>query len=148
MCRKGPSEEKRDIPFADDAGIAAMIEQFEACRWPFAHWSHRCHLAAAAWYLRRWPDDVALEKVRSGIQLYNRTCGTGEGYHETITRLFLRTVRDRLNRADSNESLVSIVNGLARTRTVAWVREYYSEELLASPEAIASWVEPDLKSPT
>lgn len=144
MCQQGPFDAKQDIPFSNDAEIGAMVEQFERCEWPFVHWSHRCHLAAAAWYLRRLPFDVALGKVRDGIQLYNRTCGTGDGYNETITRLYLRAIRDRMNRADG-ESLVAIVDELARTRTTDWMREHYSKELLASRAAIDGWVEPDLK---
>lgn len=145
MCQQGPFDVKQDIPFANDGEIGAMVEQFEACRWPFIRWSHRCHLAAGAWYLRHWPYEVALEKVRGGIQLYNRTCGTGDGYNDTITQLFLRTIHERLGASNNGESLVALVDELARTRTMAWVREHYSKERLASRGAIDGWVEPDLK---
>lgn len=147
MCRNDPSEAKRDIPLADDAEIEGMVAQFEACRWPNVFWSHRCHLAVGAWYLRRMPFDDALIRVRDSIQRYNRNCGSGAGYHETITQLFLRATRDRLNRTVSNGPLKSIVDELAtRSRwPMAWVREHYSNELLDSPAAIAEWVEPDLK---
>lgn len=146
MCRKDPSEAKQDIPFSDDAEIEAMVAQFQACRWPNVYWSHRCHLAVGAWYLRNMPYDVALMQVREAIQVYNRICGSGVGYHETLTQLYLRAIRDRLNLAEDGESLVAIVDELARTRTMAWVRDHYSNDLLDSPAATAGWVEPDLKA--
>ncbi len=142
MCQQGPFDVRRDEPFADDAAIAAMVVEFEACRWPFVRWTHRCHLAAAAWYLRKFPFDEALVKVRDGIRRYNRACGSGDGYSETVTRLYLKLVRARLDRA-AGASLAAIADELARTHPMAWVRERYSPELLASRAAIDGWVEPD-----
>jgi hypothetical protein len=142
MCQQGPFDVRRDEPFADDAAVAAMVVEFEACRWPFVRWTHRCHLAAAAWYLQTFPYDEALVKVRDGIQRYNRACGTGDGYSETITQLYLKLLRSRLDRA-AGEPLVSIVDELARTHPMAWVRQLYSSELLASRAAIDGWAAPD-----
>lgn len=144
MCQQGPFDAKQDVPFVSESEIASMVEQFEQCRWPFIRWSHRCHLAVAGWYLRDLPYPTALEKVRTGIQRYNKACGTGDGYNETITQLFVRVVNDRLSRT-GGESLIAIVDELARSRTMNWVREHYSGERLASESAITGWVEPDLK---
>ncbi len=142
MCQQGPFDVRRDEPFADDAAIAAMVVEFETCRWPFVRWTHRCHLAAAACYLARFPYETALANIRDGIQRYNRACGTGDGYSETITQLYMKLLRARLARA-AGEPLVSIVDELTRTHPMAWVRELYSPELLASRAAIDGWAEPD-----
>lgn len=144
MCRKDPAEAKQDLPFANDAAIAAMVAEFEAGRWPFARWSHRCHLAVGAWYLRRMPFADALVTVRDSIQRYNARCGSGMGYHETITQLFLRAIHERL-RDDRDSPLASLVDELARTRTMDWVSEHYSKDRLAMREAIEGWIGPDLK---
>jgi hypothetical protein len=145
MCQQNPFDTKEDLPFENDAAIEAMVVEFEACRWPFVRWTHRCHLAAAAWYLRQLPYIAALDKVRDGIQRYNRACGTGDGYNETITQLFLKVVSNRLASRESQAPIGPVVDELARTRTMNWVLDFYSRELLASPAAINGWVEPDRK---
>ena len=145
MCQQGPFDAKQDLPFADEAAIAAMVAEFEACRWPFVRWTHRCHLALAAWYLSRFPYETALAKVREGIQRYNRACGTADGYNETITQVFLKVVVNRLVRLAPNAPLIPVIDELARDRTMAWVHEHYSPALLASRAAIDGWVDPDRK---
>jgi hypothetical protein len=54
----------------------------------------------------------------------------------------LKLLRARLARTPG-EPVVSIVDELARTHPMAWVRELYSPELLASRAAIDGWVAPD-----
>src|SRR5687767_10729265 len=90
---------KIDIPFTDDAEIATLVEQFEQSRWPYERWTHRAHLAVAAFYLRTLPLAEATERMRFHIQQYNRTCGDPNGYHETITVLFMRLMHHRLQTA-------------------------------------------------
>ncbi len=143
MCRNDSPHEKIDRPFASDSEIASMIEEFEQCRWPFERWTHRCHLAVGAWYLLWYPFDDALRRVRNGIKLYNQACGSGTGYHETITRLFVMGIQKRLAQANGMESLSEMVNEMAHTLTMTWVREQYSRERLESAEAKEGWLPPD-----
>src|SRR3954462_2216235 len=101
-----PNRAKHDTPFADDAAIAVLVEQFEACRWPYERWTHRAHLAVAVAYLRRWPLAGAADGIRAGFHLYTRTCCDPAAYHETVTRLFLRLVRGRLGPPGTDVALV------------------------------------------
>lgn len=143
MCRKSSDAERVDPVFESDQSIGSMVAEFEACRWPFAQWSHRCHLAVGAWYLVHDTHDVALSRIRERIQNYNRLCGPGIGYNETITQLYMRLLHARIRQGQ--QPLVAIVNELARTHPMSWVREHYSQQRLSSDAARRGWVKPDLK---
>jgi hypothetical protein len=140
--RKRP---KLDVPFTNDEEVADMVEQFEQCRWPNERWTHRAHLAVAVSYLRRLPYAAALERVRHHIRLYNRTCGDGDGYHETITVLFMRKVDGLLKEVGGGASAVEVVEELSRSCDMSWLLRYYTEEWLWSAEARCGWVEPDVR---
>src|SRR5205814_9456832 len=68
------------------------------------------------------------------------------GYHETITMFWLEMVRRFFAEAAGSKSMLSLANRLAAKfvdKNV--INQYYSAALLASAEAKADWVEPDLK---
>jgi len=69
-----------------------------------------------------------------------------EGYHETITRVFLRGVRLFLVEADRAEPLHELVNELLLSPMGRrdWPLRFYSPGLLFSKAARLGWVEPDL----
>lgn len=142
---KSPKPAKIDLPFADDAEIAVMVELFEQCRWPYERWTHRAHLALAVHYLSRHPYEDALALVRANIQMYNRTCGDADGYHETITVLFLRRVARALAERHDGDTFVAVVDRLCRCCDMRWLLRYYSPGRLRSAAAKASWLEPDLR---
>jgi hypothetical protein len=135
---------KIDIPFTSDAEVEEMVEQFERCVWPYERWTHRCHLAVAFSYLDRLPYAEAVERVRHRIDRYNRTCGDPNGYHETITLLFMRRVASYRKGSDRVE-LASAVEELVRICSMDWPLSYYSKDRLWSDEAKREWVEPDLR---
>jgi hypothetical protein len=139
----GTSRLKLDIPFQSDEEIAVLVEMFEECRWPYVLWTHRAHLAVAVHYLRRLPFPDAVDRARQHIRLYNQTCGDGDGYHETITVLFMRLVAAHLEDHCSSEA--NLVDELCPNHGVQWLLRYYSPERLWSAEAKARWVEPDLQ---
>jgi hypothetical protein len=69
-----------------------------------------------------------------------------EGYHETITRMFLHGVRLFLEEADPAEPLHELVNELLLSPMGGrdWPLRFYSRDLLFSVEARRHFVEPDL----
>ena len=71
-----------------------------------------------------------------------------EGYHETITRVFLHGVRLFLEQADRSEPLHELVNELLLSPMGArdWPLRFYSPERLFSVEARRRFVEPDLRA--
>jgi hypothetical protein len=136
---------KQDIPFRSDEEILDMVTRFEQCRWPYERWTHRAHLDVAVVSLRRHPFAEAKQLVSQNIRKYNRACGDPQGYHETITVFFLRTISRFLKDVDAEGSIVEIVEELSRRCDMACLRESYSPERLWSPEARGTWIEPDLK---
>jgi hypothetical protein len=68
-----------------------------------------------------------------------------EGYHETITQLFIRTLRGALAGSESR-GLAERVNALllAPEGGRDWPLRFYSAERLFSKAARLGWVEPDL----
>jgi len=137
-----PKREKIDRPFASDAEVAEMVALFERCEWPYPRWTHRAHIGVALCYLKTYPFDIALIRIRHHISLYNRTCGDPAGYHETLTVLFLRRVRHYLQ-DHPDATLANAVEELAASCDMQWPLQYYSPEQLWSAEARAGWVEPD-----
>ena len=141
----GSSRVKIDHPFATDTELADIVAQFEECVLPYPRWTHRAHIGVALCYLRDYPFDVALARVRHHIPLYNRTCGDPAGYHDTITVLFMRLVARYLRDRPDSPPLVEAVEKLAADCDMRWPLRYYSPERLWSAEARAGWVEPDVR---
>jgi hypothetical protein len=71
-----------------------------------------------------------------------------EGYHETITRVFLRGVRLFLAEADPKEPLYELVNELLLSPMGRrdWPLRFYSPQRLFSVEARRNLVRPDIAS--
>ena len=71
---------------------------------PRAEWTHEAHLAATTYLLLRRPDIDLDTELPGIIRRYNESVGgvnsDTEGYHETITRVFLHGVRLFLAEAD------------------------------------------------
>jgi hypothetical protein len=122
-----------------------MVGRFERCEWPYARWTHRAHLGVALCYLRAYPFEAALARIRHHIPLYNRTLGDPDGYHDTITVLFMRRVRRYLDDHSGDLSMAAAIEELAADCDMRWPLRYYSPERLWSAEAKAGWVKPDLR---
>ena len=136
--------------FKSDAEIEHLGEGLLACTLPRAEWTHEAHLAATTYLLLRRPD-VDIDKELSGIiRRYNESVGgvnsDTEGYHETITRVFLHGVRLFLVEADPRAPLHELVNELLLSPMGRrdWPSRFYSPARLFSVEARRSFVTPDI----
>ncbi|WP_294002515.1 hypothetical protein [Sphingomonas sp.] len=108
------------------------------------------HLAATTYLLTRRPDidlDVQLPAIIRG---YNESVGgvndDKQGYHDTITRMFLHGVRLFLTEADPDDPLHELVNELLLSPMGRrdWPLRFYSAERLFSVKARRGFVPPDL----
>jgi hypothetical protein len=136
--------------FTTDAEITRVGEGLLAANLPREDWTHEAHIAATTYLLLKRPD-VDLDSELPGlIRRYNESVGgvnsDDEGYHETITRLFLHGVRLFLAEADPDEPLHELVNELLLSPMGRrdWPLRFYSRERLFSVEARRNFVEPDL----
>ncbi len=134
--------------YQNDAQIESVVHGFESCTTGKDAFSHGDHLVVAVWYLRQGSEAKALASIREGLLRFLNHHGIGaDVYHETITRFWVVMVQRRLKELEASLSLVELANAVIDSFTKSrLVSEYYSEELLKSPEAKSGWVEPDLKA--
>lgn len=136
--------------FKSDAEIEHLGEGLLARTLSRAEWTHEAHLAATTYLLLRRPD-VDIDKELPGIiRSFNESVGVvnsdTEGYHETITRVFLHGVRLFLAEADPKAPLHELVNELLLSPMGRrdWPLRFYSPARLFSVEARRSFVTPDI----
>ena len=136
--------------FASDAEIARIGEGLIARTLPRPEWTHEAHLATTTYLLTRRPDIDIDRELPGFIRAYNESVGgvnsDSEGYHETITRVFLHGVRLFLAEADLKEPLHELVNELLLSPMGRrdWPLRFYSAERLFSVEARRRFVPPDI----
>ena len=137
-------------PYRSRGEIENLVSAFEACTLPKPEWTHQAHLIVALWHNLRYGADEALRLVRERIRRYNESVGTENtdtgGYHETITVLYMRAVRRLIESAGATDSVVELANRLLKSRVAGkdFPFDYYSRELLFTPEARQRFVEPDI----
>lgn len=136
--------------FADDDAIVRIGEGLLARNLPRVAWTHEAHIAATAYLIVRRPDldlDVELPGL---IRRYNASIGgvndDTQGYHDTITRVFLHGTRLYLGEADPQAPLYARVNALLLSPMGRrdWPLRFYSGEMLFSVAARRHFVPPDL----
>jgi hypothetical protein len=136
--------------FASDADVVQLGERFLARTLPREAWTHEAHLATTTWLLRRRSDVDVDAELPDLIRRYNESVGgvnsDREGYHETITRVFLHGVRLYLSDARLMEPLHELVNELLLSPMGSrdWPLRFYSPERLFSVEARREFIEPDI----
>jgi hypothetical protein len=133
-----------------DAAIRDLGCRFLARALPKPEWTHEAHLSTCAWLILERPDIAPERDLPDLIRRYNEKVGgvndATQGYHETITQVFIRAVRSHLATSDGL-CLHQRVNALlaAPEGRRDWPLRFYSRELLFSAEARLGWVEPDLR---
>jgi hypothetical protein len=116
---------------------------------PRPDWTHEAHLAATTYLVVERPEIDLDADLPAIIRRYNESVGgrntDTEGYHETITRVFLAAVRAHVAET-AGEGLCGRVNSLLLSDRGRrdWPLRFYSPERLFSVEARLSFVPPDL----
>ena len=136
--------------YASDAELAFVGEGLIARTLPRNAWTHEAHLAATAYLLLVHPE-IDLDRELPGIiRSYNESAGgvnsDNEGYHETITRVFLHGVGLFLNDVEPGQTILEVVNALLLS-TIGrrdWPLRFYSPERLFSGDARRRFIAPDL----
>lgn len=133
-----------------DADVERVGEGLLARALPREEWTHEAHLAATTYLCLKRPD-VDLDKdLPNIIRAFNESAGgvndDTQGYHETITRVFLHGVRLFLAEADLSEPLHELVNELLLSPMGRrdWPMRFYSPQRLLSVEARREFIAPDI----
>jgi len=136
--------------FLSDVSVAHVGEGLLAHTLPREEWTHEAHLAATTYLVLKHPEiDLDIE-LKGIISRYNESAGTpnsdSEGYHDTITRAYLRGIRLFLDEADVGRPIHDLVNELLMTPMGRrdWPLRFWSKNRLMSIEARRAWIEPDL----
>lgn len=136
--------------FSSDADVIHVGEGLLSRTLTREEWTHEAHLAATAYLLLRRADIDLDAELPGIIRRFNESVGgindDTQGYHETITRVFLHGVRSFLAEADPGEPLHELVNDLLMSPMGKrnWPFRFYSRERLFSTEARRAFVPPDL----
>jgi hypothetical protein len=127
-----------------------LVARFRARTIPKSEWTHVAHLAVGLWHVHTHGPEPALALLRAGITRLNEAHGTvnddGGGYHETITRAYVRLLSDFIRTQPGRDAAdcvpALVVSPLAEKTALS---RYYSRERLGSVAARRGWVEPDIE---
>lgn len=150
MTRKFPTMTDHPIrPFASADATRRIGTGLLDRSLPREDWTHEAHLAACAWLLLERPDVEPERDLPGIIRAFNTAKGgindATQGYHETLTQLYIRGVRRFLEESAASD-LLATVNALLASEVAPrdWPLRHYSRDLLFSPRARLGWCEPDL----
>ena len=116
---------------------------FEACGVDASQFSHEAHVRLAYVYLAENGVDAAVQMMRESLLRFIGHHGIAPAkFHETLTRAWMLAVRHFMNKAPS----LSASDFIARHPELLDTKimlTHYSAGVLFSPDARASFVEPD-----
>ena len=113
-------------------------------------WTHEAHLAACLWLIVERRDIAPEADLPAIIRSYNESVGgvndDTQGYHETLTQLYIAGVRSWIDGHSIADELVDRVNRLLASPIGQrnWPLTLYKPELLFSVAARRGLVAPDI----
>src|SRR5262252_2457502 len=109
---------------------------------------HRDHIKVAYLYLRQYPLDEAIVKVRAGLQALAAAWGAPvddleRGYHETMTQAWVRLVHATMSDCGVAKNAETFCEQQPQLMKTTRLELYYSRERLMTWEAKRQSVAPD-----
>lgn len=111
---------------------------------PAGEFGHREHLRLAWRELREHDRDIAVSRIETAIRHVAEAHGAPDKYHRTMTEAWAALVGYHL----AEEPRLTFDEFLARFPGLldgGLLKRHFSPELLATPAARATWVDPDLR---
>jgi len=137
-----------DAPhYRTEKEIEDVVHRFETCSYTPEEFVHARHLTVAAWCFASMESESARGWMRAGLRRFIAHPGKN-GYHVTITEFWLEMVGQFVAELrEREEGLVPLVNSIVeRCSDKNLIYESYTRERIASAEAKAARIEPDIKS--
>ena len=134
-----------ELQIDNEHDIEQVVRRFEECLYAPAEFTHLHHLIVTVCYLRKFSDAEALERMRRNL-LHFSGCHNKQGYHETITRFWIYTIRkfiEGYRQQSLPEIVLRVLNAFADKN---YIYRFYTRERLNSPKAKTDWVTPDLQT--
>lgn len=120
-------------------------QRFEECDVPASEFDHKMHVRLAFIYLCAQPPEQAHESMKGALLSFLDHLGVDPSkYHETITRAWVMAVRHFMH---SSSPCVSATEFMKRNPVLldsGIMLKHYSAEVLFSPAARRTFVEPDV----
>jgi len=128
--------------------IGRFFEEWRTHRLPKEKWTHAAHVSMCAYVAFDRTFEETLDFMREGISSYNEAVGgkntdTG-GYHETLTHLWVRAIRDYLaerSPGTREEAVRMAVERFGEDRKLH--ERYYSFDIVNDRQARREWIPPD-----
>lgn len=138
------------MPIWNKVSIDLLIREFLAGSLSETEWTHHAHLIVCAHHLWNFEHYDATLRIKIGIIKYNEAIGLENtierGYHETLTLFWIWVVQSFKEKNEASDWVVFIQNLLNSPYSKKYLPFFfYSEDHIFSPEARATWVEPDVK---
>ena len=125
-----------------------FLRRFERYEFSVEEWHHREHVKVAYLFLLRWPSAEALDRMRTGLKALNAVQKVPEtlerGYHETLTRGWLRLVYCALCEHGQSENADAFLDQHTQLLARRALLFFYSRDRLMSAEAKTRFLDPDL----
>lgn len=109
---------------------------------PGGEFHHRDHLRLAWLAVRK--TDQPVEVVGRAIRRYARAHGAAAKYHETITAFWVRLVAHAVSERPDLDDFDSFLDAFPLLLDKRLASHHWSDHVLWSDEARATWAEPDL----
>ncbi len=125
-----------------------FLHRFESADFGCDEWKHRHHVKIAYLYLLDSPLDVAIDRMRDGLNNLNARHKVPDaidrGYHETMTEAWMRVVHATLKNFGPKESSDAFCDEHPHLLQRTLLRLYYSRGRIMTAEAKTHFVEPDI----
>lgn len=121
-----------------------LLAAFESQAIARADWTHRLHVRMAYLYLRAYLFEIALERIRTGIQRLNAANGIQLGYHETTTVAWAQLIHTTLCEQGPDETSDAFVDRHPHLLCSTLLRLFYSRAIWQEQDCKTKFVEPDL----
>ncbi len=120
-----------------------FLEAFEDCTLPGTLFHHADHIRLARLYVLRLGDGAG-PAAAVAIRRYANRQGATTKYHETITQAWMALVVAAVSEEEPGDSFETFAAAHPRLFQKDALSPHYSKSLLASEEARAVYVPPDL----
>ena len=134
-----------EVAYLNEDAIREVVRKFEHCEYAPAEFTHARHLTVGCWYLCTLPADEALNRMRTHLLNFSAHHGK-QGYHETITRFWIKLLEGALRQQSEEEPVLDRVNAMVGLYPKETLFDYYTRERVMSDTAKREWVEPDLRA--
>jgi hypothetical protein len=124
-----------------------LLTAFEASTLLPDQWHHADHIRIAWLYLQQYPEEQAMDQLRAGlkrlIQAFGVIDAPDRGYHETVTRAWLKIVAAHIHHYGSESNSTAFLQAHPHLQRTL-LRAFYSPDQIRMPEAKHRFIEPDL----